>query len=388
MAMGRFAERLKGVPPSGTLRNIQRARDLRRAGADIITFGNRPATPQAAREATMRAAGEVWSSAYTDCAGLPELRAAIARSMAADGVQVDPDRQVIVTVGAKEALFVTMQALLDPGDEVIIPSPAWVSHDPAVRLAGGVPVTVALREERAFRLDPAEVEAVVTPRTKMILFINPHNPTGVVMDEGTLAALAAIAQRHQLMVVADECYKHYLYDGHRHRSIAALSGMAERTLTVSTASKIFNMFGWRVGWVAGPEDVIAQILIVHEHAVGSAASFAQAGALAALQVDPSVIQATVDQYRRARDVMVDGLNRIPGISVLKPEGGYLMFPNISKLGADVEVSQFILDQAGVQTVPGSAFGPFGEGHVRINFTCTREEAAQAVERIRLAVARR
>ena len=386
--MGRFAERLKGVAPSGTLRTIQRVRELRRAGGDIISFGNRPATPQAAREATMRAASEVWSSAYTDSAGLPELRAAIAQSMAEDGVRVDPDRQIIVTVGAKEALFVTILALLDPGDEVIIPSPAWVSHDPAVRLAGGVPVTVPLREERAFRLDTAELEAAITPRTKMILFINPHNPTGVVMDEATLDRVAAIARRHQLVVVADECYKHYVYDGRHHRSIAALPGMAERTLTVSTASKIFNMFGWRVGWVAGPEDVVAQILIVHEHAVGSTASFAQAGALAALQVDRSVIQATVDQYRRARDVMVDGLNRIPGFSVLRPEGGYLMFPNVSKLGADVEVSEFLLEKARVQTVPGSAFGPFGEGHVRINFTCTPEEAAQAVERIRLAVAQR
>jgi aspartate/methionine/tyrosine aminotransferase len=386
--MGEFAERLKGVLPSGTLRTIQRARELRRAGADIITFGNRPATPQAARDATMRAAGEAWSSSYTESAGLPELRAAIARAMAEDGVRIDPDRQLIVTIGAKQALFVTMLALLDPGDEVIIPSPAWVSHDPAVRLAGGVPVTVPLREERAFHLDPAEIEAVITPRTKMLLLTNPHNPTGVVMDADTLAALAAIARRHQLTVVADECYKHYVYDGRRHLSIAALPDMAERTLTVSTASKIFNMFGWRVGWVTGPEDVIAQVLVVHEHAVGSATSFAQAGALAALQLDRSAIQTTVDQYRRARDVMVEGLNRIPGISTLRPEGGYLMFPNVSKLGDDAEVSAFFLETAGVQTVPGSAFGPFGEGHVRINFTCTPEEAGDAVERIRSAVARR
>jgi aspartate aminotransferase len=371
--MGRIAERLKGVPPSGTLRTMDRVRELRRAGADVITFGNRPATPEVARAATAKAAGEPWSSAYTPSAGLPELRQAIAKALAADGVLADPESEIIVTVGAKEALFIAMLALIGPGDEVIIPSPAWVSHEPAVRLAGGVPVAVPLREARRFHLDPRDLERAVTPRTTAILYTTPHNPTGVVMDLAELEAIAQIAQRHDLVLIADECYRHYVYDGRRHRSVAALPGMAERTLTVSTASKIFNMFGWRIGWVAGPAELIQALLVVHEHAVGSATSVAQAGALAALHLDASAIQPTLDQYRQARDVMVEGLKGISGITVHTPEGGYFLFPDVRALGDDVTLARFLLETAGVQTVPGSAFGPGGEGHLRINFTCTPDE---------------
>ena len=386
--MGRIAARLKGIPGSATLRIMERVRELRRQGADVMTFGNRPATPAPAREATVRAAGEPWTSSYTSPAGLPELRQAISGALAADGIAADPNRQVIVTVGAKEALFVTALALIDPGDEVIVPSPAWVSHDPTVRLAGGVPVAVPLREERRFHLDPADLEGAITPRTTAILYNTPHNPTGVVMEQAELEAIAEIARRHDLLVIADECYRHYVYDGHRHRSIAALPGMAERTLTVSTVSKIFNMFGWRVGWVVGPEALIQAILVVHEHAVGSATSFAQAGALAALQLDESAVRPVLDQYRQVRDVMVEGLNRTPGITAHTPEGGYMLFPNVRALGDDAEVSRFLLEEARVQTVPGSAFGPGGEGHVRLNFTCTPEEGREAVERIRAAVTTR
>jgi aspartate aminotransferase len=164
--------------------------------------------------------------------------------------------------------------------------------------------------------------------------------------------------------------------------------MAERTLTVSTASKIFNMFGWRVGWVAGPAELIQALLVVHEHAVGSATSVAQAGALAALQLDASAIQPTLDQYRQARDVMVEGLKGTPGITVHTPEGGYFLFPNVRALGDDAALSRFLLETAGVQTVPGSAFGPGGEGHLRINFTCTPDEGRAAVERIRDAISTR
>lgn len=221
----------------------------------------------------------------------------------------------------------------------------------------------------------------------MITITTPHNPTGVVTDRDTLAAIADIAIRHDLLVLADECYRHYLFDNHHHVSIASLPGMAERTLTVQTTSKIFNMFGWRVGWIAGPAEIVGEMLKVHQHVVACATAIAQAGALAAVRLDPKYIASTVEQYRQARDAMLAELATVPRLSAHKPEGAYFLFPDIRGLGmSSLEATRFLLEKAHVMTVPGSAFGPNGEGHVRLLFSCTPAEGREAVSRIRAAVA--
>ena len=387
--MDRIAQRLKSIPSSGTLSVADRVRDLRRQGADIINFTNRPPVPAPVVEAARKALGEAWTSGYTDTAGLPELRQAIAEQMGREcGVVVDPDDQVIVTVGGKEGIFAALFATVNPGDEVIIPDPSWVSYDPCVNFAGGVPVYVPSGRETGFHPDPNAIADAVTSKTKVIVLTTPHNPTGVVLERKTLDAIADVARRRDLLVLADECYRHYLYDNHHHISMASLPGMAERTLTVQTTSKIFNMFGWRVGWIAGPADIVGEMLKVHQHVVACATAIAQAGALAAVRLERDYIAATVNQYNGARDALLAELATIPRIAAHKPEGAYFLFPDIRGLGmTSLEAARFFLDQAHVMTVPGSAFGSNGEGHVRLLFSCTEVEVRQAAARIRDAVAR-
>ena len=387
--MERIAQRPKSTPSSGTLSVADWVRAPRRQGADIISFVNRPAVPEPVIKAAKKALDEAWTSGYTDTAGLPELRQAIAGQLATEcHVTVDPDSQVVVTVGGKEGIFAALFATVDPGEEVIIPDPSWVSYDPCVSFAGGVPVYVPSPRENGFHLDPNAVEDAVTDKTKMIIITTPHNPTGVIMNRETLEAIADIAQRHDLLVISDECYRHYLYDNHHHVSIASLPGMAERTLTVQTTSKIFNMFGWRVGWITGPADIVGGMLKIHQHTVACATAVAQAGALAAVQLKSQYIKSTVNQYKAARDVLLAELKTIPRMTAHIPEGAYFLFPDIRELGMkSVEAARFFLDEAHVMTVPGSSFGPTGEGHVRLLFTCTEDEARQAATRIRDAVNR-
>lgn len=380
---------MKDIPASGTLSVADRVKELRRQGADIASFSNRPAVPEAVIAAAKTALDEAWSSAYTDSAGLPELRQAIARQLASEcGFEADPEDEIMVTAGGKEGIFAALFATVNPGDEVVIPDPSWVTYDPCVGFAGGIPVAVPSPVENDFHPDPEAIEAAVTAKTKMIVLTTPHNPTGAVLKRDTLEAIAEIAKRHQLLVLSDECYRHYLYDNHQHFSIASLPGMAERTLTVQTTSKIFNMFGWRVGWIAGPSDIMAEMLKIHQHVVACANAVAQAGAIAAINLDPEYIRTTVRTYEEARDTLLKELADIPAITAHVPEGGYFLFPDIRGLGKDSEeASRFLLEEARVMTVPGSAFGSNGEGHVRLLFSCTAEEAARVAGRIRDAVAR-
>ncbi|MBN8957902.1 MAG: aminotransferase class I/II-fold pyridoxal phosphate-dependent enzyme [Rhizobiales bacterium] len=282
------------------------------------------------------------------------MRQAIAaKSTRMNGLQADPDTEILVTLGAKEAIFLAMMALVNPGDEVLIPDPEWVSYVPCVELAGGRIVRFPLHEKNGFQPDIDDLERRITSKTKMIVISTPHNPTGAIFDAPALNGIAALAHKHNLVVLSDEVYEHYVYDNHRHQSIGSLPGMKERTVTISGTSKIFNMFGWRVGWAIAAPAVITSMAHIHQNTVACATSFAQAGTIAALQLGDDIIAKRVRQYQEAGAPLIDGLNGL-GLSCHRPEGAYFVFPNISKLGrSSEEVSRLLLEKGGIQSVSPS-----------------------------------
>ena len=385
----RLAARTRCLHASETLDVIEKVNALKRRGVKITAFSNRPPTPPEVIEAAQAALAEGWSAAYTDTRGIPGLRRVIAeKSVRMNDIPADPETEVIVTIGAKGAIYLAMMALVDPGDEVLLPDPEWVSYEPCVTLAGGRVVRFPLREENGFQPDVDDIARRITARSRLIVLNTPHNPTGAVFSAATLRGVAELAHKHNLMVLSDEVYEHYVYDGHRHLSIGALPGMKERTITISGTSKILNMFGWRIGWAIADSKLIDCMANIHQQTSACATSFAQAGTIAALKLGDEVIAKRVRQYGEARDALVTGLNSLPGLSCHTPAGAYFAFPNISKLGKpSAEVARLLLEQDGIQSVAGSAFGPHGEGHIRLTFACTRADAVEGIERLRTALTR-
>lgn len=389
----RAASRMQGVGFSTSQAVIRRVRELRRQGVDIIDFGAKGATPTSAREAAARMLGTPEASYYTDVRGLPALRAAIARKLAREnGFAADPESEILVTLGGKEGVFAALLALVDRGDEVLIEDPGWLAFEPMVRIAGATPVPVPLEEARGFRFDIDRLATAITPRTRLLILCNPHNPGGRVLARAELEAIAALAERHDLLVIADEAYEHFVYDGRRHVSLAAIGTMRERTITVQTVSKVFNMFGWRVGWAVADRRVLEPILAVHSHSVTCPTSFAQAGAAAVLDgtlcEDDRPIAEVVARYQRQRDALIAGLRAIPGVRCEKPEGAYFAFPNFARFGmSSSELAVHLLETAHVAATPGAAFGAAGEGHLRLVFNSPVAEIERGVARIAAALAK-
>ncbi len=382
-----LAQRVLTLKPSQTLDVLEKVAALRQRGIKITSFSNRPGTPPEVVKAAQAALGESWSAAYTEARGLPALRAAISEQAARfNSISADPDREVLVTIGAKGAIQLAMLALLDTGDEVLLPDPAWVSYEPCIALAGGKVVRFPLREENGYQPDIEDLKARVTARTKMILINTPHNPTGAVFNEDSLRGIAELADRRNLFVLSDEVYEHFVYDGQKHRSIGALPNMKQRTVTISGTSKIFNMFGWRVGWAIADPRIIDAMANIQQNTAACATSFAQAGTVAALQLGIEAAERRAAQYIAARDVLVAGLNGIPGVSCHKPAGAYFAFTNISKLGrSSEEVTAALLERGGIQSVAGNAFGPSGEGYIRLIFACTPDDVHEGLKNVRAAL---
>ncbi len=366
------SERVSAISPSATLAMTDRVKQMRAAGQQVI--GLATGTPDFDTPAYIKAAGKAALDedgtyiTYTISAGLPELREAIAAKLTRENGIPTSAEDVVVTVGVKEGIFVAAQACFNAGDEVLIPTPAWVTYDACFVLAGAVPVYVPTRVEDRFQVDPAALAARITPRTRAIMLNSPGNPAGAVLNRDTLEAIAELAQRHDLLVLSDEIYERMVFGTARHVSIASLPGMAERTLTFNGFSKAYALTGWRVGYVTGPKQLLRNMLKIHGHSVTCACAFAQKAAAVALtgpQHDLEQYIVTLDQ-RRAQ--LVAGLNSIPGIRCPVPDGGIFCFPDVSALGmSDQECSAFFLEHARVSTLPGSAFGPGGDGHLRINF---------------------
>ncbi|MEJ3652960.1 pyridoxal phosphate-dependent aminotransferase [Actinomycetes bacterium KLBMP 9759] len=385
----RTSRRLAGIGGSATYAVHDLVQSMRARGQSVLDLGGGdPDFPTAAHIAAAAADSvRAGFTHYTPSRGLPELRAAISRKLLDDNrIATDPATDVIVTPSAKYALFLALATILDPGDDVLVPTPSWVSYASMAHLVGARPVSVPLRAGNGFRLTRELLDAAVGPRAKAILINTPNNPTGHVLDEREAADLAAFAIEHDLAIVADEIYEKIIYRG-RHISMAAVPGCAERTLTVNGFSKAYAMTGWRLGYVAGPTDAITEVLKAAQHTVGCAGSFVQQGGIAALTGPQADLLRTVDEYATRRTMIVEGLAALPGITCTPPDGAFYAFADITGTGrgSDTEFAEWLLTTAGVAVTPGSAFGPGGEGHVRLSFSGPQDVIKEALERIADAV---
>ena len=375
-----LAERVRAVPPSG----IRRFFDILATMSDVISLGvgepdfDTPARIVEAGVASLRAGRTHYTSNY----GTIELRTALAEHLERRyGVRYDPAREILVTVGASEAVDLALRATCDPGDEVVLHEPSYVAYVPAVVFAGGVVRHVATRYEDDFALDPAAVEAAIGPRTKILFLGYPCNPTGAVLPDAVQDELAAIAERHDLLVVSDEIYDRLAYGTYRHRAFSSLPGMRERTILVGGFSKAYAMTGWRVGWLCAPAWLLEGIVKVHQYGIMSAPTVAQDAALVALREGEPDVERMVAEYDRRRRMFVAGLNAL-GLPTFEPRGAFYAFPKVTSTGlSSEEFAERLLVEERVAVVPGSAFGPSGEGHVRACYATAYEQLEEALRRI-------
>lgn len=321
---------------------------------------------------------------YTPNAGIPELRRAIAESVAArKGYSVDPDRQVMVTNGATESLLLSMMVLLNPGDEILMCSPLFSNYLGTAMSIGAVPVCVECREENGFVVDPADLRAAVTPRTKAILINSPNNPTGSITGVEVLRQIAALAEEFDLYVISDEVYQDFRYTDAPFVSFGSLPGMEKRTILAESMSKTYAMTGWRVGYVAGPEAVIQQMVKLQENVISCVNASAQYAALEALRGPQTSVDEMISVFKKRRELLVEGLQGIPGLRCAAPDGAFYLFVNISGTGlSSQEFALRLLREDGVAVVPGDAFGPGGEGYIRISYVVSEADIAEGVRRIR------
>jgi len=375
-----LSARVRAVPPSG----IRRFFDIAATMEDVISLGvGEPdfATPDQVIEAGI-ASLRARRTHYTSNYGTLELRVAISEQLARRyGVRYDPATEILVTVGASEAVDLALRATIDPGDEVILHEPSYVAYVPAVVFAGGVVRHVATRFEDDFALDPAAVAAAVTPRTKALFLGFPCNPTGAVLPEAVQDELARIAVANDLLVYSDEIYDRLSYGGYRHRAMSALPGMRERTILMGGFSKAYAMTGWRVGYLCAPAAILEGIVKVHQYGIMSAPTTAQDAALAALLTAESDVEAMRAEYDRRRRLIVDGLNAL-GLATFEPRGAFYAFPRITSTGLDDNAFvEQLINEEHVAAVPGSAFGPSGAGHVRRCYATSYDKLQEALVRI-------
>jgi aminotransferase len=381
-----LAQRVRAVPPSG----IRRFFDIAATMEDVISLGvGEPDfdTPRVVVEAGVEALRE-GRTHYTSNFGTIELRRALSEHLERlYGVHYAPENEILVTVGASEAVDLALRATCDPGDEVILHEPSYVAYVPAIVFAGGTVVTVATKFDDDFALDPAAVEAAITPRTKSLFLGYPANPTGAVLDDAVQDELARIARDHDLLVYSDEIYDRLAYGTYRHRAFSSLPGMRERTILMGGFSKAYAMTGWRVGWMCAPRDILEGIVKVHQYGIMSAPTVAQDAALVALQGGEPAVTAMVAEYDRRRRLLVDGLNRI-GLPTFEPRGAFYAFPDITSTGlTSDEFTERLITEEHVAVVPGNAFGPSGEGHVRMCYATAYEKLEEALVRIERFVER-
>jgi aspartate aminotransferase len=387
-----LADRMKTLAPSSTLAVQAKAKELRARGVDVVSFGaGEPDfdTPERVKEAARQAMGRGLTK-YTEVGGIPELKAAICTKFKRDnGLDYEP-AEVLASVGAKHTLFNMVVALLDPGDQVVIPSPYWVSYPEQVRLVGAVPVSVATEERTGFDLDPDRVRAAVTPRTKVMILNSPNNPTGAVFSPTALEAVARLAVERGLWVVSDECYEALTFEG-RHLSIAQLSPeIKARTLVVNTCSKAYAMTGWRIGYAAGPRQLIRAMTDVQSQVTSNPASVSQWAAVEALAGPQDEVAKMAAEFDRRRRLIVAGLNGLPGVTCSMPRGAFYAFANVSglfgkrtpagkALASSTDVTEFLLEHAQVAVVPGLDFG--SDAHVRLSYATSAELIRKGLARM-------
>ncbi|NOZ50772.1 MAG: pyridoxal phosphate-dependent aminotransferase [Chloroflexi bacterium] len=380
-----LSQLLSSIPPSATLAVNDKAKALKAAGRDVISLaGGDPDfdTPPTVVEAAI-AALKAGDTHYPPSRGTMALRRAVADKCAREyGMEVDPARQVLVSPGAKFLIYAIMAALTNPGDEIIIFEPYWVSYVPIVKLVGGIPVTITLPAADNFRIRAELLAAHISPRTKAILVNSPNNPTGRVLSPDEAEVIRQAALEHDLYVISDEIYEKLIYEG-RHINLASLPGMAKRTITVNGHSKAYAMTGWRLGWAAGPADVIGLAAKLQSQSVTSAASFTMSAGVVALEGVDEEVETMRRAYQERRDFMVDALNAIPGVECTNPQGAFYLFVRFPGLGNDsLQIANRLLEDAEIAATPGIAFGQAGEGHVRFSYATSMDDLKRAVERIR------
>ncbi|MEA4988638.1 MAG: pyridoxal phosphate-dependent aminotransferase [Anaerovorax sp.] len=375
-------ERMSDLSMSGGLYEIfQQALLMERDGRKVVHMEiGKPDydSPQIAKEAVINSLNDGFVH-YTAMAGIQELREAILeKEHKANSIVADPNSEIIVTAGACEALMAFMLAVLDPGDEILIPSPYFSAYDDIAKIQGVVIKEVPLKFENAFELKASDLEKYVTPKTKALLVNTPHNPTGAVIGKEELIKIAEFAKKYDLVVISDETYDQFLFEG-EHVSLYTLPGMKERTVVINSTSKTFSMTGWRVGYAIGPKEIIRYMNKVHQNMSTCATSFVQVGAVSAFQNGKSFTEKMVDTFKERRDLVIEGLSQIRGIEYQVPHGAFYIFPKISDIGlSSTEFCQRALEETGVALVPGNAFGENGEGFIRLAYACSNEEIKDAM----------
>jgi len=380
-----LADRVKGLSESPTIAVMDKARKLKAAGQSVVDLsGGDPdfVTAPHVTEAAISALKDGFTH-YTPSRGFPELLKAIAnKTEHENGAVYDAKKEILVTPGAKTALYTAAQAIINPGDEAILFDPCWVSYAPCIELAGGRCVYVTMDNHTTLDVLKANLQKAVSSRTRIVILNTPNNPSGFVWSKEQLEVVADFVQSHNLYVLSDEIYEKLIFENQPHVSIASLPGMTRNTLVLNGLSKSHAMTGWRMGWLLGPEKVISEMLKIHSHSSTCAASFVQKGAVAALEGSQEYTNYMVGRYKTRRDNLAAGLNKIPGIHCEVPAGAFYAFPEISRTGlSDMDFASRLLEEELVAVTPGSAFGPGGVGHIRLSFANSDEMLAEAVIRI-------
>lgn len=382
-------EKMKKLPMSGGLYEIfQKALDLEKQGKRIIHMEiGRPDfdTPEIAKKAAIKALEDGFVH-YTSMAGIDDLRNAIVEKAKKDhGIEADPNNEIMITAGACETLMAIMLSMLDPGDEILIPSPYFAAYLDQVILAGGKLVPIPLRVENDFKLDVEDIRQRITSNSKILLINSPHNPTGTILDMEDLIKISELAKEKDLLIISDECYDEFVFEG-KHISISTLPGMKERTIVVNSASKTYSMTGWRIGYAMGPAPIIKYLTKTHQNMSTCATSFAQAGAVEGYRNGKESVSKMVDEFKRRRSLVMKYLDEMKGIEYVKPKGAFYVFASIKNFNMSAtEFCNYILEKAGVAIVPGDAFGEYGKGFIRIAYACSYEEIEIAMKNMKQAI---
>ena len=379
--MAHFAKRVLSIEPSPTVRISDLIADSQGQGKKILSLAiGEPDFPTPAHivEAAKKAIDDGYTK-YTAAPGIRELREAIAeKSQKENGIPAKPEN--VIVAPTKHTLFMTFMALLESGDEALIPDPGWVSYAPMVTLAGAKPVPIRAADEDGFVPSTETVANAITPRTRLLVLNSPSNPAGSVYTRAQMRGLADLASDHDLTVVSDEIYEKILYEG-EHVSPASLEGMFDRTVTVNGFSKTYSMTGWRLGWLVAPTPMVRQIVKVQEHTITCATSFAQKAGVAALRGPTAPLKAMVDEFRTRRDIVLRELKKIDRLSTDRPSGAFYVFPRVDVGIESATLAERVLQEANVAVTPGSAFGEAGEGHLRLSYAASRETIVESIRRI-------
>ena len=394
--MSRLAARTKLIKPSVTLAIAAKAGKLRAEGVDVVNFSaGEPDfdTPQHIKDAAVEALRKGMTK-YTDVRGIEPLREAIAQKYQREcGLQYKKD-EVLVSCGAKHSVYNILQAVVDPGDEVLVPAPYWVSYSDMALLAQGTTNTIKTEQANGFRMKPDQLKDTLTPRTRVFILNSPCNPTGATYNKDELVAIADILENHDCIILADDIYEKIVYDNLQVCNLVALNPrLRDRTVIINGVSKSYSMTGWRIGYALGPSDIISAAAKIQSQSTSNPTSIAQAAALEAIQGSQDEVASMVQEFAKRRNTIVDGLNSIPGISCLKPQGAFYVFPNVNGLfgkrcdgnilSSPCDVADYFLEEAKVAVVPGEDFG--STQHIRFSYATSREDIEKGCDRIRQAV---